>query len=823
LGVAALALLGLLLATRPGRGDRAARPLGHPVLPPPGPPGAVEPPAQPEPEVPREQAIRGVVRDTADLPVAEAVVIAADRYEGATLARTRTAADGTFLLGPLEEAFVRVVAEHPERGVASGDVQPGDFLELWLRPGAAVTGTVRARDGGQPLADASVHVHGFVAKTDGQGRYSLRNLAPPPAQVIAVADGYRQARRTLTIAPGESRTLDFALDRGETLAGVVTDARTGAAIAGATVAERAHGYPGNAADRRVATDAEGRYVLEGVAAEPNRTFLCFAGGYVAAERESDGSGRLDFALERGLAAEGQVVDPDGRPVPDATVILHRVTEAGGLVFRGRDRSERTRTDRDGRFRFEDVVPGTVAFVAGAPGFAPGETAHLDTAALGDVLVRLAPGMTMEVTVRDADGLGVEGASVNTGPPAGMRDRLAGRERAAPRTDGEGRARIADLTPGDYDVSVVHARRGRVHARVSGKAGEVVPVALAFGGLEIAGRVVSARGDPAAGAWVSAFGPNHGELAEVDALGRFRVPGLPPGSYRLQARAAGGASAVTEVPAGAQGVELALASQALRGTVRGAEEGMLGSFEVRFQLKMPRVNMGCEVEGGDGRFEDHVPPGTYDVTARAPGYRPAVVRGIVVAAGTDPPPIGFVLEPAASVRGSARGRDGRPLPYVWVAATPTRVEDGLAGAQDRTDQEGRFLLDGLGAGTYAIVLNGGREGTTRAVTSVPATGTVALDLRLGPTGTAVVRVVDAEGKPVAKAYVTFHYAEHGALAGEAGLTGDEGTVASGPLPADVALVARALHVDRGRAEAPVTVTAGGRAEVRLDLDPATADR
>lgn len=814
LGPAVLALVGLLLAARAGRSSRAAGAPPVPAAEPEPPPVAIETPAAQE--VPPERSVRGIVRDGLGA-VAGAAVAAADHFDGARLAEAHTGADGTFVLGPIEDGAVSVIAEHPERGVAIGDGHPGDFLELWLLPGATLTGTVRAREGGQPLPGARVHAFARAAMTDGDGRYSLGNLHAQVMEAIAVADGYRQARRSFSIAPGGTRTLDFLLERGEKLAGRVTDVRTGTPIAGAEVSERAdpHGRSRIGVDRRVLTDAEGHYSLEGVAAERNRAFSCIASGYVAAQRESDGSGRLDFALERPLMADGQVVDPDGRPVPEATVYLHRVAEEGGSLFLGKE-PQRTRTDGNGRFSFEGVVPGAIAFVAIAKGYAPGETAVLDARRLPEVVVRLIQGMAMDVSVRDAEGLGVAGASVNTGMPAGLGDRFGPlygwRERRSLRTDVQGRARIDGLVPGDYAVSAAQAQRGSAYAKVSGNAGETVPAVLTFGGLEIAGRVVTAHGEPAAGAWVSAFG--HAP-AHIDALGCFRVPGLPQGSFRVQARRGRAASDVVEVAAGTQGVELRLASQILRGAVRSAGGGPLGTFSVSAIWKQPRVNMGFQVEGGDGRFEEPVPPGTYDVAVRAPGHRPSVLRGVAVQAGFDPAPMDFILEPAATLRGTARGRDGRPLSYVWVTATPTKPGDGVHAGNDRTDQEGRYAIDGVGPGAYAVVLNGGHAGTSRALMTIPATGEVTLDLRIGPTGTAVVRVVDEAGKPVPRAYVTFAYAEHDGLAGEGGLTDDEGAWTAGPVPAEVPLVARAQLEDR-RAEARISVSPGAKAEARIVL-------
>jgi hypothetical protein len=222
-----------------------------------------------------------------------------------------------------------------------------------------------------------------------------------------------------------------------------------------------------------------------------------------------------------------------------------------------------------------------------------------------------------------------------------------------------------------------------------------------------------------------------------------------------------------------------------------------------------------VDGGDGRFEVPVAPGPYEATARAPGRRSATIRNIVVQDGFDPVPVEIVLEPAATLRGTVRGHDGRVLPFVSVSAAPTKPADGLDGAFDRCDQEGRYVIGSVGPGEYAVTLNAERAGTSRTIVQVPATGTVTLDLRIGPTGTAVVRVTDAEGKPVPRAYVTFRYAEHGAAAGEGGLTDEDGTLASGPLPADIALMARAEQGDR-RAEVQVSVGPGGKTEARIVL-------
>lgn len=83
----------------------------------------------------------------------------------------------------------------------------------WAQP-AAVSGTVRDAETGETLIQAAVLAEGLGAGavTNAQGFYALAGL--PAAEVTLVASfvGYETARRALTLAPGERRTVDFALE-----------------------------------------------------------------------------------------------------------------------------------------------------------------------------------------------------------------------------------------------------------------------------------------------------------------------------------------------------------------------------------------------------------------------------------------------------------------------------------------------------------------------------------------------------------------------------------------------------------------------------------
>ena len=78
---------------------------------------------------------------------------------------------------------------------------------------ATLSGFVRDGASGETLVQASVVVEGVGrgAATDAQGFYTLADVPAGTVTVVARFIGYRTARRTVTLAPGEARRLDLAL------------------------------------------------------------------------------------------------------------------------------------------------------------------------------------------------------------------------------------------------------------------------------------------------------------------------------------------------------------------------------------------------------------------------------------------------------------------------------------------------------------------------------------------------------------------------------------------------------------------------------------
>ena len=464
----------------------------------------------------------------------------------------------------------------------------GESLTIRLREGARLFGTVtRARDG---LPVEGVYVRGwgyaggaelFDGHTDERGRYSFDSIAPAQMHVE-----FRPVREKspgwmkVHLEPGESRQLDVVLEDGIRVHGRVTDATTGAPIAGA---ELSHGWTFR---RMVTTDADGRFEMPGFGASGVYDIHVRADGYgrtETADMDLDDLHEeleLDFALMPGRRVLGRVVDGAGRPVIDAYVAavsnLYDESDRGNALWsQGTQRSDwrSTRTAGDGTFAIGSLRPDTRhALLVRADGYGvavvdfPADEHELGVIDVGDV--RLASPIVLAGRVRDQHGQPVPRAHVElTGDPAG-RFALSGRDEPwftgyvderSTVADDSGRFLFRAVAPGRYEL---HPERGREET------GPAVVVVLEEGsgrrdvdleiqrGLAISGRVEGPFGDDVNQVVVSVTGPG-GEMAGMRVVrpdGTFVVKGLDPGTYSLVARplkgvdAAGGRSLRASEPA-----------------------------------------------------------------------------------------------------------------------------------------------------------------------------------------------------------------------------------------------------------------------------------
>ena len=216
-----------------------------------------------------------------------------------------------------------------------------------LQPGT-IRGTITDAASGLPVSGVSVVNGPRSTTTNGLGTYVL-NSVPSGDQVVRFsASGYADVTRTVSVVGGTSYQVDVAMAPPGAIAGHVTDATTGAALAGATIT-----YPGGF----TTTDATGAYSIPGIAAG-SALIAASASAHVSAEKTATVVGGTTTTVDFSLALAdtfltGGVTDAaTSDPIAGATV-----TAAGRT----------TTTDTIGRYRI-DVAPGTWTIAVSAPGY-----------------------------------------------------------------------------------------------------------------------------------------------------------------------------------------------------------------------------------------------------------------------------------------------------------------------------------------------------------------------------------------------------------------------------------------------------------------------
>jgi protocatechuate 3,4-dioxygenase beta subunit len=311
-----------------------------------------------------ETSISGRVTDLATgAPIAGASVYiyTASGAYGSAIPVTSTDADGNYVFYSLDVRSYTLEftgtgfrtewwgGEVAQDDAATFQVAHGEAVtgkDLALLPLDSISGTVTvAETPAVALADATVTAFGADGRPHGStttntvGGYTLTGLTPgsytlrftPPAGSTAVAQWWHTTAKpttaaTVTLAADAAVTgKNAALAPGATISGRITDAKTGAVIAGAWVYAYVSGSGSGVSGGSIAsarTDARGDYAFTGLAA--GRYTLQFSGGSANGRagylrewwvNKGTRAKAVTFAVKAGAT----VADTDAALAPTATI------------------------------------------------------------------------------------------------------------------------------------------------------------------------------------------------------------------------------------------------------------------------------------------------------------------------------------------------------------------------------------------------------------------------------------------------------------------------------------------------------------------------
>lgn len=446
------------------------------------------------------------------------------------------------------------------------------------------------------------------------------------------------------------------------------------------------------------------------------------------------------------AVEGIVVDRDGRPIPGARIRVHTKTfESGVAWINPIVGSPCAVTGDDGRFRV--LAAPTDPFVISAQGRGrPADTSAILETIPGqdlDVRIVLDDGLSIEGTVRDERGNGVEGVSLWATYEPRAEDRNGAvttaegvrmwptHDDASVQSDVTGAFRLEGLRPGDYEV---HARSRTDDVRVVVEAGTTGLEIQVRGAGSVRGRIVAAPGGEPIDAvnmdvrliWLPQT-TRYFEQSQGDIFGgavEFRLDDVVPGWYRVLVRSEG--FVPTELPAvEVRAFEETFVTVPLRrggsivGTVRSAKGAVAGAeilvrpywdFDSSDELDssadwigVPEVTRTHAVTGLEGRFRvDGITRGRYEVYVTHPTLVQPSIDRVVVETGLATRPLSILLSAGGAIVGTAFDGEGAPIPEAKVGAIGPLSHDQPLEAVV-ADANGRYRFERLPPGDYALAI------------------------------------------------------------------------------------------------------------------------
>jgi RNA polymerase sigma factor (sigma-70 family) len=305
--------------------------------------------------------------------------------EGGARALAKTDGKGNAALSDVPPGEVSITVQVPDQAaqMIKGHVAAGETFEtaMHLAPAKPLRGQVVDR-WGKGIAGARVtpawNGVDWGTLTDADGRFVWPGAPGEAVQVYVDADGmfpprgmFEPGGKYMLTPEGENKIMCTPVTK---VTVKVTDAATGAALAGARAEEV--GGPdrfGGSGGLPLLADSQGAMSAWFFTRSSEHWLRISAAGHIARAVGpfTDGTGdvTVSAALKTGIPTKGVVRGADGRPVAGATVV--RTDARGDLEVRDGKVTgyEQARTDAAGRFAFDPQGQNTWLWVSGDEGYA----------------------------------------------------------------------------------------------------------------------------------------------------------------------------------------------------------------------------------------------------------------------------------------------------------------------------------------------------------------------------------------------------------------------------------------------------------------------
>jgi len=527
--------------------------------------------------------------------------------------------------------------------------------------------------------------------------------------------------------------------------------------AGLTVAVAKHGAEDqDGADGRLASAAVGADGAFSVAVDKScdqYAVTVLRGSQVLWGRShvKPGSDLGAIALPKpGGGIEGTVNGPDGKPLAGAKLRLWRKHDNSCEHW---TLGQRLTADAEGGFALPGLSQGVWGVSLDMTDWAP--TRRDVTVGAGSAIVELMakPAAVVAGTVKDASGKPVADATVGDGDEHTTKTAADGTYRLGGL--GEGEIRLRANAPGlaltdnaAVEVKLAVGKTVTADFTLQAAGSLKITVTMADPAATLPGEVQVELNHSGRGGHDEQTVPLKDGIAVVADLG--------PGGYQLQVKAKGTGMARVPVTI-TSGQELAIAAvlprvYAYAATLTVPEGVDRAKIEVSGWVEAEhRGDMSfsshaeAEVDA-EGRFRfPALEAGNLSLSLKAPGCIPQNHR-IAVGPGGESEG-SFALARGATLRVRVKGPDGKPIAGANVSIDNNDGSDWNA----ETGEDGLATLDGLIDGKLDLTVEHDEWRQHKAKVTVPAAEEVAVALEAGLSISG--NVLDADGKPIAEAYVS----------------------------------------------------------------------